>query len=83
MIFKRHLSPLGMTIAEYCVENANALLPQLKAQWLAELLRDAPVVEGRSVERNQGVEGMWMWSTNQGLADCTHTARLVDVKEIG
>lgn len=60
---------------------ANALLPELKKQWLEELLADAPTVYGG--ERLDG-SGNLRFEQDQGDFpwDVTHTAKLVDIKEI-
>ncbi len=63
----------GLPAEVHCISlnKANTLLAQTKEQWLAELLRDAPVV--------YGIGGVWCIE----LAGVdTHSARLVDIKEI-
>lgn len=63
----------------YATEKANALLPALKKAWLAELLKDAPRVY--SVLRVQHLV-QHCWTEHKCSAD-THTALLVELKEIG
>ncbi len=56
---------------------ANALLAQAKEQWLAELLRDAPVVYGFYQD-----DGQFNIRSYASPSCDTHVARLVDIKEI-
>lgn len=61
--------------AAQAAEDANLQLPQLKAQWLEELLRDAPVVTGRNLMYTD-----WHWGPHEFD---THTAKLIAIEEIG
>lgn len=63
-------------VALCATEAANALLPEFKKQWLEELLRDAPTVYGIASDPR------WEWSYVQTEHE-THTAKLVDIREIG
>lgn len=61
---------------------ANAKLEEFKKQWLEELLADAPTMYG-----GERVDGSGNLSFEQDKRDfpwdVTHTAKLVEIKEIG
>lgn len=60
-------------------ERANIMLLTLKAQWLEELLRDAPVVEGWGIS-----QGEWYAPTYKAGFDSesTHRGRLICIEGI-
>lgn len=57
---------------------ANSLLPALKKAWMEELMQGAPTVYGHRVSWEVG---SWVWDHAKMPQD-THTARLVDIREI-
>ena len=67
-------------MCEYAAKIANARLAEMKKAWLAELLEGAPLVYG-TVEF-----GWWDAEPQDKHKDAhhvdTHTARLVDIREI-
>jgi len=65
---------------EYIARLANARIPfileEAKKQWMKELLAEAPVVYAD--KRHAEIQNVWVPSKPGN----THTARLVDIKEI-
>jgi hypothetical protein len=75
------LNPKGPRHLDWCsalenTERANARL--------AEMIADARLIQGRQIGRpNSGaIEWLWCDAGNVTLADCTHTARLVQIEPI-
>lgn len=58
---------------------ANALLPEIKKAWLAELVKDAPKVYGISP---RPYEWTYYQVSSELPSGSTHTARLVEIGEI-
>lgn len=71
--------PLKAMTAVETMHTANALLPALKEQWREEMLKDASFVY-TTIGWQKSLCGPW-FTIGRRRYD-THTAKLVDIKEI-
>lgn len=69
----------SVAIAAQANARLEELLPDLKKQWLEELLRDAPKVSGKMVGDNMA--SAWSSWSIRSYND-THTAKLVCIEEV-